>query len=559
VVSRALIKHEIEELVLAAVHRAQEDGALPSFAVSDAVVDRPQRPEHGDYASSLPMRLARTARMSPLEIAKVISAQMEAASSSAVAAVEVAPPGFINVRLSTEWLTTQVDAIRHEGAMFGNIDLGRGQKVQVEFVSANPVGPIHVGNGRGLALGDTLARVLGAAGYEVQREYLVNDAGTQTATFAATLYARYEQLFGREIKIPEGGYPGEYMIDLAQGLKERCADSLLRPEGEPYPPEVHDLGVEMMLDTIKRDLAGIGVHYDNWFSERSLYKTDTYEKTMALLRDRGYVAAREGATWLVSSSLGEEKDNVLVRSTGAPTYFASDIAYHYDKFLIRGFDRVINIWGADHQGHVPRMKAAVAALGADPERLTIIIYQLVTLKRGDEIVKLSKRAGDIVTLREVVEEVGADAVRFNFVSRAADSHMEFDIELAKRQSAENPVYYVQYAHARIAGILTQAQERIADFSDGDVALLTHEAELALIRKMLRFPELVEDVAISLEPHQIPYYAMDLATAFHDFYEKCRVLTDDEAMSKARLKLVSAAKATLARALDLMGMSAPERM
>ena len=334
---------------------------------------------------------------------------------------------------------------------------------------------------------------------------------------------------------------------------------MLRAEGEPHPPEVHDLGVEMMLDTIKRDLAGIGVHYDNWFAERSLYKTGTYEKTMALLRERGYVAEREGATWLVSSSLGEEKDNVLVRSTGAPTYFASDIAYHYDKFLMRGFDWVINIWGADHQGHVPRMKAAVAALGVDPERLTIIIYQLVTLKRGDEIVKLSKRAGDIVTLREVVEEVGADAVRFNFVSRAADSHMDFDIELAKRQSAENPVYYVQYAHARIAGILTQAQERIPDFSDGDVALLTHESELALIRKMLRFPELVEDVAMNLEPHQIPYYAVDLATAFHDFYEKCRVLTDDEAMSKARLKLVSAVKATLARALDLMGMSAPERM
>jgi arginyl-tRNA synthetase len=314
-----------------------------------------------------------------------------------------------------------------------------------------------------------------------------------------------------------------------------------------------------MLEIIRRDLAAIGVHYDNWFSERSLYKTDTYDKTMALLRERGYVAEREGAVWLASSALGEEKDNVLVRSTGAPTYFASDIAYHYDKFLIRGFDSVINIWGADHQGHVPRMKAAVSALGVDPERLTIIIYQLVTLKRGEEIVKLSKRAGDIVTLREVVDEVGADAVRFNFVSRAADSHMDFDLELAKRQSAENPVYYVQYAHARIGGILTQAQERIADFAGGDVSLLTHEAELALIRRMLRLPELVESMATTLEPHQLPYYAMDLATAFHDFYEKCRVLSEDEAMTMARLKLVSAAKLTLARALDLMGMSAPERM
>jgi len=555
-----VIKQDIEELVLAAVRRAQDAGALPSFTVPDAGVDRPQRPEHGDYASSLPMRLARTARMSPLEIAKVIADEMQrAAQDGIIASVEVAPPGFINVRLAQAWLTAQVDAILTQGAAVGDVPLGQARRVQVEFVSANPVGPIHVGNGRGLALGDTLARVLAAAGYQVQREYLVNDAGTQTATFAATLYARYQQLLGREAEIPEGGYPGAYMIDLAGQLKERCGDSLLRAEGEPYPPEVHDLGVEMMLESIKRDLSAIGVRYDNWFSERSLYRTDTYGKTMALLRERGYVAEREGAVWLASSALGEEKDNVLVRSSGAPTYFASDIAYHYDKFLLRDFDQVINIWGADHQGHVPRMKAAVSALGIDPERLTIIIYQLVTLKRGEEIVKLSKRAGDIVTLREVVEEVGADAVRFNFVSRAADSHMDFDLELAKRQSAENPVYYVQYAHARIAGILSQAAERFPDISDGDVSLLTHEAELALIRRMLRLPELVEAIATTLEPHQLPYYAMDLATAFHDFYEKCRVLSDDEALSKARLKLVSAAKQTLARALDLMGMSAPERM
>jgi arginyl-tRNA synthetase len=554
-----MIKHEIEQLVLAAVRSAQDAGALPAVTVSDAFVDRPQRPEHGDYASSLPMRLARTARMSPLDIANIIASQMEAAADGAIAAVEVAPPGFINVRLAPAWLASQVDAIRNAGPSFGDVLLGNGRTAQVEFVSANPVGPIHVGNGRGLALGDTLARVLAAAGYEVQREYLVNDAGTQTATFAATLYARYQQLFGRQVEIPEGGYPGEYMIDLARELKERCGDELLRPDGEAYPQEVHDLGVEIMLEVIKRDLAAIGVHYDNWFSERSLYKTGTYEKTIALLRERGYVAEREGAVWLASSQLGEEKDNVLVRSSGAPTYFASDIAYHYDKFLVRGFDTVINIWGADHQGHVPRMKAAVSALGIDPERLTIIIYQLVTLKRGEEVVKLSKRAGDIITLREVVDEVGADAVRFNFISRAADSHMDFDIELAKRQSAENPVYYVQYAHARIAGILAQAAERFPDFSGGDVSLLAHEAELALIRRMLRLPELVEAMATTLEPHQLPYYAMDLATAFHDFYEKCRVLSDDGALSTARLKLVSAAKLTLARALDLMGMSAPERM
>jgi arginyl-tRNA synthetase len=553
----ALVKHEIESLIAQAAESARKDGELPEVAVPDVLLERPQRPEHGDYASSMPLRLARSARMAPLELAKLIAGRVKTGES--IESVDVAPPGFINIRLSQRWLASQIDAIRELGPAFGNLEIGKGQKIQVEFVSANPVGPIHVGNGRGLALGDTLARVLEAAGFETQREYLVNDAGTQTQTFAQTLYARYQQLFGREVEIPEGGYPGEYVIEIAQTIKDEKGDSLLQPEGEPGPPEMHNLGIQKMMDRIQEDLHAIGVRYDRWFSERSLYEDGTYETTMALLRERGFVAEREGAVWFVSSALGEEKDNVLVRSTGQPTYFASDIAYHYDKFLRRGFDRVINIWGADHQGHVPRMKAAAQALGVDPERLTIIIYQLVTLKRGDEVIKLSKRAGEIITLREVVGEVGADAARYNFVARAADSHMDFDLELAKKQSSENPVYYVQYAHARIAGILTNAGETIADYADGDVSLLTHEAELALIRKMLRLPELLESVAESLEPHQLPYYATELATAFHDFYERCRVLSDDVELSKARLKLVSAARIVLARVLDLMGMSAPERM
>jgi arginyl-tRNA synthetase len=552
-----MIKQELERLISEAVRKAQDAGDLPALAVPDVPLERPQRPEHGDYASSLALRLSRSARMSPLDVARLIASRVEV--DPALATADVAPPGFVNFRLAPAWLASQVDAVLESGERFGDVPLGEGRSLQVEYVSANPVGPIHVGNGRGLALGDTLANVLAAAGYEVQREYLVNDAGTQTETFAATLYARYQRLFGREVEIPEGGYPGDYMVRLAERIKEARGESLLAPPGEPYPPELHDLGVALMMDVIKDDLALVGVHYDRWFSERSLYSDTTYEKALAQLREGGYVTEREGAVWFSSSDLGDEKDNVLVRSSGAPTYFASDVAYHYDKFLLRGFEKVINVWGADHQGHVPRMKAAVAALGVDPERLTIIVYQLVTLKRGAEVVKLSKRAGEIVTLREVVEEVGADAVRFFFVGRAADSHMDFDIELAKRQSAENPVYYVQYAHARIAGILSHAAERIPSFGDGDVSLLTHESELALIRKMLQLPELVESVAVSLEPHQLPYYAMDLATAFHDFYEKCRVVSDDEALSRARLKLCAAAKLVLARALSLIGVSAPERM
>jgi len=555
-----MIKQELERLISEAVRKAQDAGDLPSVVVPDVPLERPQRPEHGDYASSLALRLSRSARMSPLEMAKVIAAHVEV--DGGLASVDVAPPGFVNFRLAPAWLAAQVDAVLEAGERFGDVPLGEGRSLQVEYVSANPVGPIHVGNGRGLALGDTLANVLAAAGYQVQREYLVNDAGTQTETFAATLYARYQQLFGREVEIPEGGYPGDYMVQLAERIRDERGESLLGPPGEPYPPELHDLGVAMMMDVIKDDLALVGVHYDGWFSERSLYQPaaeNTYEKALAHLREGRYVTEREGAVWFSSSELGDEKDNVLVRSSGAPTYFASDVAYHYDKFLLRGFEKVINVWGADHQGHVPRMKAAVAALGVDPQRLTIIVYQLVTLRRGAVAVRLSKRAGEIITLREVVEEVGADAVRFFFVGRAADSHMDFDIELAKRQSAENPVYYVQYAHARIAGILSHAKERIPSFDDGDVSLLAHESELALIRKMLQLPELVEGVAVSLEPHQLPYYAMDLATAFHDFYEKCRVVSEDEAISKARLKLCAAAKLVLARALSLIGVGTPERM
>ncbi len=555
---QAVIRDDIENLIAGAVRRAQEAGEVPAVPVPAVAVERPQSPLHGDYACSLALRIARSARMNPMDIASAIGRHIKGGDELSL--VEVVAPGFINFHLSEAWLVAQVNAILQQGPAFGDVPLGQGRRVQVEYVSANPVGPLHVGNGRGLALGDTLARVLAAAGYDVQREYLVNDAGTQTQIFAATLYAHYQQLLGREVELPEGGYPGEYMLKLAQELLAEHGDSLLRPPGEPYPQELHDLGVAKMLGVIKEDLAAVGVHYDNWFSEQALYTSGTYEEALALVRERGYVVEREGAVWFVSSALGDEKDNVLVRSSGAPTYFASDLAYHYDKFLRRGFDRVINVWGADHQGHVPRMKAAASALGVDSERLTIIIYQLVTLKRGAEVVRLSKRAGEIITLRDVIEEVGADAARFNFVGRAAASHIEFDLELAKRQGAENPVYYVQYAHARIAGILSHA-ERIGDYADGDVSLLTHEAELALVRKMLFLPELVESIAVSLEPHQLPYYAVELATAFHDFYERCRVVSDEVPLplSKARLKLVAAAKQVLARALGLMGMTAPERM
>lgn len=552
-----MIRDDLARMVQDAAQAAMDAGDLPSVAIPDVVIERPARPEHGDYATNLPMRLARAARANPLDIARMIASRVPADAS--LAAADVAPPGFINFRLSEAWLARQVDEINAAGDAFGNVDEGRGEKVQVEFVSANPTGPLTAGNGRGAAYGSVLASILEAAGFDVQREYLVNDGGTQTDVFGRTLLARYRQQFGEDAEIPPDGYPGEYMADLAALIKEEAGDRYLRAE-EP-PDELVLRGIDIMVERIREDLEALGVVYDNWFRERSLYQPGgLYEQTLARLREAGFLVEKEGALWLASTELGEDKDNVVVRSTGKPTYFASDIAYHSDKFQRRNFERVIDIWGADHQGHVSRMKAAVSALGVDPARLEILIYQLVSFRRGDEVVRLSKRAGNIVLIRDIVEEVGRDAARFFFLARSADSQMEFDLELAKRQSAENPVYYVQYAHARIAGILANAAERIPSHEDGDVALLTHPMELALIRKMLQLPELVQLMARQLEPHHLPHYAQDLATAFHAFYTECRVLDqDDLPLSKARLKLCNAARTTLARALSLMGVSAPERM
>lgn len=562
----AMIRDRIGELVSTALREAQRAGDLPGVALPEVTIDRPKIAEHGDYASNVAMRLQRATGGKPIEIAETIVRYLPA--DPAVGEASVAPPGFINFRLDEGWLADQVAAILDAGSRFADREAAPPLKYQVEFVSANPVGPVHVGNGRGAAFGSTLANVLRAVGHQVETEYYVNDAGTQAHVFARTLYVRYQQLFGRDVQVPEGGYPGEYVIELAEEIKGQYGDRFLRPEGEAAPDELGTIGLEMMVESIKADLAGLNVQYDVWFRERDLYEEGgDYDQTMALLRERGYVAEREGAVWFTSTDLGEDKDNVLVRSGGAPTYFASDIAYHRDKFVDRGFDRVIDIWGADHQGHVSRLKAAVEAIGSDPEYLRILLYQLVTLKRGGETVRLSKRAGDIITLREVVDEVGADACRFFFLLRSADSQMDFDIDLAKRQSEENPVYRVQYAHARIAGILRTAAERGLTDEGGDVRLLTHPAELALIRKMLQLPELLDTIAERYEPHHLPHYALDLATTFHAFYTEVRVIGHDpvtreevtEAVSRARLKLVAAAKITLARVLGLMGMSAPDRM
>ncbi|HET6478364.1 MAG TPA: arginine--tRNA ligase, partial [Dehalococcoidales bacterium] len=473
--------------------------------------------------------------------------------------VDVAPPGFINFTLSAEWLAGQVNSILEAGEAYGNIEFGHDKRVQIEFVSVNPTGPLHVGHGRGAILGSTLSNALTAAGYQVEKEYYINDAGNQIDAFYRSLYARYQQCLGNEAQMPEDGYFGQYMVELAREIADQKGDKFRNlPEAEAIK-QMGQAGLEKIIGQITTDLELMGVTFDVWFNESSLYKNGQYDDVMSLLKQGGHISEKEGATWFVSTALGEDKDNVVIRSDGSPTYFATDIAYHYDKFLKRKFDTVINIWGADHMGHVSRMKAGVGALGIDPEQFKVIISQMVTLRRGGEIVRISKRSGDMVTLSELIDEVGADVCRFFFLSRSADSQMDFDLELAKKQSADNPVYYVQYAHARIASILRLAQEKGIDYRKGDVSLLTTEPELTLIRKMLLLPELVETIATTLEPHHLTYYAQDLATVFHSFYMQCRVVSKDEALTRARLKLVETAKTVLSRTLHLMGMTAPERM
>ncbi|MGH2457661.1 MAG: arginine--tRNA ligase [Chloroflexota bacterium] len=550
-----LIRQQIAALLDQAVQRAQQHGLLPATAIPASPIERTSNPAFGDYASTLPLKLARSARMSPNQIARILVDELTA--SPLIERVVIAGPGFINFTLADRWLGEQVDSIVDLGPDFGTIDLGHGSTVQLEFVSANPTGPLPVAAGRGGSLGDSLARVLGVAGYKVWREYYVNDHGSRIDVVGQSIFARYAQEFGRDVPVPADGYHGAYLVEFARQLKNAQGDRFLTMPLDRAYLELARLGVAYFLEGIKSDLERLGIEYDCWFSEQTLYDRGEVQHVLDMLKERGYVASREGAIWFVSSLLGEDKDNVLVRSNGEPTYFASDIAYHDNKLVERGFARVIDVWGADHQGHVGRTRAAVGALGINPDRLQIIIHQLVTLKVDGQPIRMSKRTGNLVTLREVLDDVGADACRFFFVSRSADSHLDFDLDLAKKQSDENPVFYVQYAHARIVSILRKAGT--IDYQDADVALLRHPAELALIRKMLELPEIVETAAITCEPHHLPHYAMDLAAEFHSFYTQCWVLSDDLALTRARLKLVAAARVALRNTLHLIGVSAPEEM
>ncbi len=566
-----MIRDELAGLIYRATKKAQRKGSLPKTDIPEPVIERPRRAEHGDYATSQPLKMiadinrtlkaAEKPTLAPTEVGKRIVRRMD--SVPFVGAVNVVAPGFINITLADAWLAQQVDAILAAGETFGNVELGHGERVQVEFGSANPSGPMHVGFGRNLVLGDTIANVLAAAGYDVQREYYVNDAGSQMLSFGHSLYVRYCELMGRDGgEIPEGGYHGDYVVAWAQRIADEEGDRLLHLPTDEAVTEMRELGLHIAMDEIRQDCARMNVHYDNWFSERSLYDEGVFDHIMSLLRQGGHLEMADDAVWFNALALGGDKNEVIIRSNGQPGYFASDIAYHYNKFVQREFEEVIDVWGADHQGHVPRMKAMMKALGLDPESLTLYIYQMVTLLESGEQVRLSKRAGTQVDLREILDDIGPDAFRFLLLARAADSQMDLDLDLARQESDENPVFYVQYGHARIASILRFAEEQGHTDEGADVALLVHPSELALVRKMVELPEVVALAAENLAPHHLPHYAQELAAAFHGFYRDCRVVSSDPAdseITKARLRLAKTAKLVLARTLGLMGVSAPERM
>ncbi|MAG35050.1 MAG: arginine--tRNA ligase [Dehalococcoidia bacterium] len=554
----APLRQRLTEHLSRGVAAAQEAGRLPAVALPDFTVEQPQRSEHGDYATNLAMRLARTARMAPRQIATAIVESLP--PDDMIATAEIAGAGFINFRLGPTWLAAQTAAIVKAGTRFGCTDARAGQRIQVEFVSANPVGPLHVGSGRAAALGDALANLLATVGADVRREYYVNDAGSRMEAFGQSIYARYVQHFGGDAEVPADGYHGTYVRDEAAMLADELGDAWVSRNADDAAAELGRLAMARMSASHHADMDALGVRFDEWFREQALFDRGEVASTLELLRSRGYVTEREGAVWFRSSALGDEKDNVLIRSTGVPGYLVSDIAYHRDKFFTRNLDTVIDIWGADHQGHVPRMRAAVEALGLEPSRLVIIVHQMVTLKRGDEVVRLSKRTGDIILLSEVVQEVGADACRYFFLSRSPDSHMDFDLDLAAQQSAENPVYYIQYSHARLAGIRRHAEQLGFSESGADLEPLTSEPERQLMRWFWRYPEVVEDAARQLQPHHLAHFALEFARQFHTFYEQCRVVDESEPeLTRARLVLVEATRIVLANTLAIMGIAAPEHM
>jgi len=586
------MKAHLQELLAETLKTLQTKGELPAELDVVVHVERARDNKHGDFATNLAMTLAKPAGRNPREIAQLICEALPA--DKLVEKVEIAGPGFINFFIQAEAGRAVVAQVLDAGEAFGRSKLGAGQRLQVEFVSANPTGPLHVGHGRGAAYGATVADLLEAVGYDVHREYYVNDAGRQMDILAASVWLRYLELCGEELSFPANGYKGDYVWDIAASIhrghgealrvgafevfdgvpadepdggdKEQHIDALIQSAKTLLRDDqyrlVFDTGLNYILDDIRDDLEHFGVVYDEWYSERSLTDSGAVEKALQRLRDAGYLYEKEGAQWFRSTDFGDEKDRVVVRDNGQTTYFASDIAYHMDK-MERGFNRVIDVWGADHHGYVPRVKAALSALGDDPSKLDVLLVQFAILYRGGEKAQMSTRSGEFITLRQLRKEVGNDAARFFYVMRKAEQHLDFDLDLAKSQSNDNPMYYIQYAHARVSSVMRQLAEKghSYDQATGLAALdrLSEAHEEALITRLQRYPETLEAAAVNHEPHQLVHYLRELANDFHTYYNAHQFIVEDAGLRNARLALINAVRTVVANGLTLLGVSAPESM
>lgn len=580
-----MMKLRLASLIKDSLHALQAELSLPAEAVDRVQVERTRDAGHGDFACNIAMMLGKRVKMKPRDLAdRVVAALPE---SALVDSVEIAGPGFINFRIARQAWLDLIDQVREQGGAYGRSDAGAGQRVMVEFVSANPTGPLHVGHGRGAAYGDSLARVLRAAGYATHSEYYINDAGRQMDILALSVWLRYLEHHGVTLDFPAGGYRGGYIRDMARDLAGQAGDTLVRPVDDLFgelPEEtdaamdvlvtrckdllgetdfrrVFDHACDAMVTDIREDLAGFGVEFQRWFSERSLVTDGAMARAIATLEDRGHIYEKEGAKWFRATDFGDEKDRVVVRANGAHTYFATDVAYHFDKGE-RGFDRILDVFGADHHGYVSRIKASFEALGHSRDKLDILLVQFAVLYRGGEKVSMSTRGGEFVTLRELREEVGNDAARFFYALRRPEQHMDFDLDLARSQSADNPVYYIQYAHARICSVFRQIAERNMETPDQvrpDYRLLVEDRELDLLRTLSRYPEVVAAAAAALEPHQVAYYLRDLANDFHTYYNAHPFLSSEAPLRLARLGLIDATRQVIANGLDLLGVSAPEAM
>lgn len=553
-----MIQNKLASLVDSALSRAIESGRLKITHPKLVEIERPKEKTHGDWATNVALIVAKEAALAPRAVAEIILEEIE--RPSFLAEVTIAGPGFINFKLSNAWLYETLSSIFFRGDRFGWSEQLTGEKIQIEFVSANPVGPMHVGHGRWAAVGDSLARLLIASGSDVHREFYVNDWGNQMFNFGISVAARYRELLGKPLEFPQDGYRGHYIIDIAREIVDQDGDKYLDLDDKEQGKIFSERAYKQVMKHIKNTLDEMGVTFDCWFSERSLHQSGELDDTMALLEEKGLSYRQDGALWLKTTEFGDDKDRVLIRENGEPTYFAADIAYHRDK-INRGYSKIINIWGADHHGYIGRMQAAMTALGAEPGTLEIIIGQLVSLYSGGRLIKMSKRTGEMVTLDELLAEVGKDAVRYFFLMRSTDTALDFDIELAKSETAENPVYYVQYAHARICSILRRAEEEgLAPAADNKgFTLLEHEAELALLRELAEAPSVIMRAARNRAPYRMTKYLQDVAGLFHRFYHQCRVVSDNEELSEARLALCDGTRQVIRNVLWLIGVSAPEKM